>query len=239
MKNTIRCLIVDDEKIARSILKEYISGLPYLELVGECRDAFEALSILRSEVVDLLLLDIQMPRLSGVEMIRSLGVKAPLVIFTTANPDYAIDGYELDAVDYLVKPFRLSRFLQAIHKTQRRLAEEDTGTPEGDPTEIAYLHVKADHRIHKIPYPDILYVTSEREYVAFHLSSGKKILALMALQRLANELPADRFLQIHRSTLIPIKKVNAVNRNYVFIDGQSFKIGRSYRDRVLRRLVDQ
>lgn len=239
---TIKCLIIDDEQIARDIVKTYIVKLPYLQIVGECRDAVEALTIMQRETVDLLILDIQMPNLSGIELLKSFSQK-PLTIFTTAYPQYALEGFNLDVVDYLLKPFRFERFLQAINKVSERLRiQRQPNVPlttemAEHPSQQGHLLVRADHKVYKVTFDDIAYLQSMKEYVAFHLHSGGKILALMALRQLEQELPASKFMRIHRSYIIPIKNVTATNSQFVHLGKIKLPIGGNYRKAVRELLL--
>ena len=238
----MKCLIVDDEKIAREIIKTYLAKLPYIELVGECRDAVQALSILQKETVDLLILDIEMPNLSGIELVKSFS-QQPLVIFSTAYPQYALEGFELDVVDYLLKPVRFSRFLQAVNRVSQRLKAQRltdaTMMPELPVTnEQSYIILRADHKIYKVAYNDIAYIQSMKEYAAFYLHSGGKILALKALRQLEKELPEQQFLRVHRSYIIPIAGVTAVNRQSVQLGSVKLPVGGHYWQTIRDRLIN-
>lgn len=242
----IRCLVVDDEELARTLLAAYIHRLPHLELVGQCRDSLQALQTLQAQPIDLLFLDIQMPELTGIELLRSL-VHKPLVIFTTAYPDYALEGYQLDVVDYLLKPFGFDRFLQAVNRASDLLrlqwaANQATLAPDAEPpTEDPkkdFLLVRSEHKIHRIRFEDIRFVQSMREYVAFYTPAGR-ILSLNSLKSLEEELPSDRFLRIHKSYIVAIDKVETLEGNMLIIDSEKLPIGASYRDEVMRRLFNE
>ena len=235
---TLRCLIVDDEELARTLLVTYIGRIPGLEIVASCANPLEAMAILSEKEVDLLFLDIQMPELTGIEFLRTLR-KKPAVIFTTAYPDYALEGYNLDVSDYLLKPFSFERFLQAINKIRAVLQprhvpiEEQTASarvPERD-----YILLKADHKVHRLRFEDILYVQSMREYAAFHTSSGR-ILSLISLKSLEETLPPDRFVRIHKSYIVAIDKVDALEGNQVIVGKEKLPIGESYREAVMSRV---
>lgn len=238
----IKCLIVDDEQIAREIIKTYLGRLPYLQLVGECRNAVQALEILQKETIDLLILDIEMPNLSGIELVKSFAQR-PLIVFSTAYPQYALESYDLDVVDYLLKPVRFGRFLQAINKVSERLKLQRLPETEADsqaltlPSAQDYLLIRADHKVYKVAYTDIVYIQSMKEYAAFYLHSGKKILALMALKQLEEELPEQQFLRIHRSYIIPIQAVTAVNRQYVQLGETKIPVGGHYWQYARERLI--
>jgi DNA-binding LytR/AlgR family response regulator len=233
----IRCLVVDDEELARTLLQNYIGRLPHLELVASCANPLEAMSVLQQQPIDLLFLDIQMPELTGIEFLRTLTYK-PLVIFTTAYTEYALDGYALDVTDYLLKPFSFERFLQAVNKAGTLLQSRNGNTPIVLETETPvkdYILVKADHKVHRLKMDDILYIQSMREYVAFHTSSGR-LLSLNALKNLDEELPPERFIRIHKSYIVAIDKIDTLEGNLVHVGKEKLPIGASYRDAVVRRV---
>lgn len=231
--NTIKCLIVDDEELARLLLENFISKLPNLELVAKCKNPLEAMNILQTEEVDLMFLDIQMPELTGVEFLKTL-TKKPLVIFTTAYSDYALEGYELNIIDYLLKPFSLERFIQAINKVNQRLqAKVITETPSAKEKE--YLLVKSEHKIHRIKYDDILFIQSMREYVAYHTPAGR-ILSLNSLKKLEKELPEDKFIRSHKSYIVAIEKIKTLEGNLLHIGKEKLPIGAIYKDVVLAKV---
>lgn len=239
MKN-IRCLVVDDEELARTLLDNYIGRLPNLELVGQCKDPIEANQVLHEQSVDLLFLDIQMPGLTGIEFLRTLKQR-PLVIFTTAYPDYALEGYALDVVDYLLKPFSFERFLQAVNKATELLQlrnnapEPETATLSTSQPEV--LLVKSEHKIFRLRLEDISYIQSMREYVAFYTPNGR-ILSLYSLKKLEEELPPDRFIRIHKSYIVAIGQVKTLEGNMVHIGKEKLPIGASYREEVVRRVFE-
>jgi DNA-binding LytR/AlgR family response regulator len=223
--SALRCLIVDDEELARALLENYVSRLPQLELAGLCKDPVEALQLMQAQAVDLLFLDIQMPGLTGIELLRTLPQK-PLVIFTTAYPQYALEGYELDVVDYLLKPISFERFVQAVNKAAERRGQE----PAKD-----YILVKSEHKIHRIRYEDILYIQSMREYVSWHTTEGR-ILSLGSLKGLEEELPRSHFIRVHKSYMVSKSKVQTLEGNMLHIGKEKIPIGASYREEVLRAL---
>lgn len=231
----IHCLVVDDEELARTLLKNYITRLPHLNLVGEHKNPLDALQTLQTTPVDLIFLDIQMPELTGTEFLKSLKTK-PLVIFTTAYPDYALEGYTLDVVDYLLKPFGFDRFLQAVNKASERLRLQQMPTVESPAPEKDYILVKSEHRLLRLKFDDILYIESMAEYVAFHTESSGRVLSLMSLKSLEGELPSSRFLRIHKSFMVSMAKVAGMEGNQVLLGKAKLPIGASYREEVLRRV---
>lgn len=241
MNTPLKCLIVDDEELARTLLDNYISRVPHLETVGKCANPLEAMQVLQNQPVDLIFLDIQMPELTGIEFLRTLPVK-PLIIFTTAYKEYALEGFELDVVDYLLKPFRFERFLHAVNKAgkllqsgQRPASAPPPTATETPPESKNYILVKADFKTYRIFFQDILYIESMKEYVAYHTPEGKT-LSLGSLKSLEQELPTDQFMRIHKSYIVAKKKVSALEGNMVHIGKVKLPIGSSYRTAVLAEL---
>ena len=188
MKRKYNVLIVDDEFLARKLLSEYVSKVDYLQLIDTCSDATKAMEVLHKEQIDILLLDIQMPDISGMEMLKLID-KKPSVILTTAYSEYAVDAFSLGVIDYLLKPFDYARFLQAINKavninTSNTVANTDMSND--------YLMVKADYKLYKVNYDDLLFIEGQHEYVTFH-TKAKRITALYSLKNLEDTLPKDRF----------------------------------------------
>jgi len=232
------CLIVDDEQLARQLLEGFVNKIPGLKLKGMCKNPLEAMEILNNEKIDIILLDIQMPELTGVEFLRSLKNK-PTTIFTTAYSEYALEGYELDVVDYLVKPFSLDRFIQAINKATgqidlKRKAERGNESP-GD-QEFVLLH--ADHKIYKVKLNEIQYIEGLKEYVSYY-TKEKRIIVLQSLKSIEESLPKDRFIRIHRSYIVPIDKIKSLDGNQVQIGDKLIPIGRSYKDEVMKRVFNE
>lgn len=239
MPETLKVLIVDDEYHARKLLSEYVSKLAFLELVGMSSNVFEAMNILRSEKVDILLLDIQMPEITGLEFARSLK-NPPFVIFITAYSEYAVESYELDVIDYLLKPIAFSRFLQAINKIIERKGTVVTqnlsvsGTRAlSDKTEADSIIVKSGYKLYKINYADLLYVEGQREYVSFH-TTKQRITTLFSLKDLEEKLPADLFIRIHKSYIVSIKHIELIEKNILHIAGKKLSIGGNYKESLMR-----
>jgi DNA-binding LytR/AlgR family response regulator len=229
----IKCLIVDDEELARQLLELFAGKMSQLEVVGSCKDPLEAMQILQQEPVDLIFLDIQMPELTGIQFLRSLP-KPPAVILTTAYPEYALEGYELNVVDYLLKPFSFERFVQAVNKALDRIGRPNFPNAETS-EEKDYLLVPSEHKVFRIPYADILYIQSMREYVAFYTEEGR-VLSLNSLKKLEVELPALRFVRVHKSYIVAIDKVRTLEGNLLHVGKEKIPIGASYREEVLRRV---
>ena len=237
----IKCIVVDDEALARKLLKNYVDQVPHLELVGMCKNPMEAMSILQSEQVDLMFLDIQMPQITGITFLKTLPHK-PQVIFTTAYEKYALEGYSLDVADYLLKPFGFERFFQAINKVSARLnlnlgvGRLESARPLGDPKEIKdYILVKSEHRIHRLKYKDILYIQSMQAYVSYY-TQNDRILSLNRMKTLEEELPKNQFIRIHKSYIVSIPKIEVLEGNQVVIGKMKIPIGASYREEVLKKV---
>jgi two-component system LytT family response regulator len=223
----ISCLIVEDEPASQEILKKYVGDFPALVLKGICSNAFEAGEKLRSEHVDLIFLDINMPRLSGLEFYRSL-TDPPPVIFTTAYPEYAVNGFEVNAIDYLVKPFAFDRFVKAVN----RFTDSFKTTPD---SLAGYLMLMADKKMHKTSYNDILFVEGMGDYVKVHTTS-KMLVVHITLQKLQEQLPVDNFLRIHKSFIISLARLEYIEGNMAIINKQQVPIGQTYRNEFLSLL---
>ncbi len=229
----MKCILIDDEQLARNLMTSYIEKTPFLELVGTFKNGIDALEILSEEPIDLIITDIQMPGLLGTDLIKSLTVK-PLVIFTTAYQNYAIEGFELEAVDYLLKPFSIERFIKAANKAKTRhdLRSETESNAE---FRNNYLTVKADHKLYKIRFSDIKYIEGMREYVSFHIASGR-ITALMSLKSLEDQLPSNQFMRCHKSFIVNKDLVTALETGNLLIGDKSIPIGQSYKDKVIEEI---
>lgn len=236
----VRCIILDDEFPARELLKDYISKFAHLELIGSFKSPLEALPLLQQDQVDLMFLDIQMPDITGIDFLKSL-TKKPLVVFTTAYSEYAIEGYALDVLDYLVKPFSLERFMHTISKVGDRLAtRKETTVPTPTPTEVKdYMMVKADHKIYRLKFKDILFIEGLREYVTFYCEN-EKIVSLESLRKLEKELENHGFMRVHKSYIVNIEKISAFYGNQLKLDHVTkyIPIGKSYKEVVNKRLVN-
>ncbi len=231
MKRKYNVLIVDDEFLARKLLSEYVSKVDFLHLVDTCPDATKAMEVLNNERVDILLLDIQMPDISGMEMLRLLKDK-PAVILTTAFSEYAVDAFSLGVVDYLLKPFDYARFLQAINKavSLNLSASENISETAND-----YMMVKADYKLYKINFDDLLFIEGQHEYVTFH-TKAKRITALYSLKNLEDILPKDKFVRVHKSFIVSIKNIEDIDKVNVTVSGNKIPVGASYRDALIERL---
>ena len=234
----IRCLVIDDEQPARDILQKHIAGVEALELAGTCNNAVEALSFLQSNTVDLLFLDIQMPHILGTNFIRTLK-NPPKVIFTTAYRKYAVEGFELDAVDYLLKPISFDRFLKALNKIlhinlQNNLPETGKTDSIKEPAQ-PFLYFRSDRKMVKVLFNDILYIEGLRDYIKIFTTS-KTIITKHLLSSLQEMLPADIFLRIHRSYIVSINKIDSYNTDTIDINKKELPIGRLYKHDVSKVL---
>ncbi|MBX2875658.1 MAG: LytTR family DNA-binding domain-containing protein [Saprospiraceae bacterium] len=227
----ITCIIVDDEPIGRDALARYVEEIDFLLLVGSCKNALEANNMLKEKEIDLVFLDIHMPMMSGLEWLSTL-TQSPLVIFTTAHPEYAIESYQFDVVDYLLKPISFQRFLQAANKAQRFLSsQERTATEEED-----YIFVKTDQQLVKLQVTDILYIESMQNYILFHTAS-EKIMTLVPLKQAIEMLPTGQFLQVHKSYVVAKDKVEAIEGNQLILGGQKVPVSVRLRKGVVDELM--
>lgn len=234
----VNCLLVDDEPLALDVISSYIQRVDGLEIVGRCENALDAFEAIQNLPVDLLFLDIQMPKLDGIDFLKSLP-NPPKVIFTTAYREYAIEAFDVDAVDYLLKPIPFSRFLKAVGKAyqhlqfQGNMAQMGAGN-DSSPTELDSMEaifVRADKKMVKILLQDILYIESLKDYVLIHLPD-KRIITKQKISYLEEKLPDDKFLRIHRSFLVSIDKIEAFSPSQVEINEKELPIGRSYKNTV-------
>lgn len=236
--NKIRCLVIDDEPLAREIIKKHISGVETLELAGMCSNAVEAISFLQRHQVDLLFLDIQMPQLLGTNFIRTLK-DPPKVIFTTAYRKYAIEGFELDAVDFILKPISFERFLKAVNKVLQR--NELIPTPSSPEKELqnepasSFLYFRTDRKMVKVFFCDILFIEALRDYIKI-VTNSKTIVTKYVLSTLEEMLPGSEFLRIHKSYIIAINKIESYNTDTIEISKHQLPIGRLYKYDVTRVL---
>lgn len=230
MKKKYNVLIVDDEFLARKLLSEYVTKVNFLNLIDTCSDATEAMEVLNNEQIDILLLDIQMPDITGMELLKSLKNK-PAVILTTAYSEYAVDAFTLGVSDYLLKPFDYARFLQAINKVVDNHVVDRTA----DESNNDFLMVKADYKLYKINYDELLFIEGQHEYVTFHTKT-KRITALYSLKNLEDTLPKDKFVRTHKSFIVSIKNIEDIDKTTVTVSSNKIPIGASYRDSLIERL---
>jgi len=232
MKN-LGCIVVDDEPVARKILREFVDKVPFLDLQGEFENATKAELFLKNNVTDLIFLDIEMPKISGLQLLQKMDINS-LVILTTAFPKYALEGYELDIIDYLLKPFLFSRFLKAVQKAKDyyQMKNLATGTQHN-----SYIFIKSEKRIEKIEQNDILYAESIGNYVSIYTES-KRVIAYLTMKSLESQLPMDEFIKIHQSYLVNYSKITAIEGSEIKIGGKSLPISRNNRELVMK-IVNQ
>jgi two-component system, LytTR family, response regulator len=226
----IRCLIVDDEQAAIDIIKHYIGQTSYLELVSSTTNPVEALQTVVTENIELVFLDIQMPELSGIDFIKAINGKAK-VILTTAYSEFAIEGFELEVVDYLLKPIRFPRFLTAVQKAVKLISEKPAAEETNAEADYIFVKTESKGKLLKTNLAEIEYIEGMKNYVAIYLG-GKKILVYTNLKDLVNHLPAKQFIRVHKSFIIPINRVTGIEGNQIILKNvtASILIGESYKD---------
>jgi DNA-binding LytR/AlgR family response regulator len=217
----MKAIAIDDEPMALEVVRSLAAKVPFLELVASFTDAFKALDYLQHEPVDLLFVDIKMPDITGLEFVTSLQ-KKPLVIFTTAYSEHAVTSFELDAIDYLLKPFSLARFLKACNKAQELLQLRSSSVPPKD-----YIFLKTGYEQVKVHFAEILYIEAAGNYVTFVLG-GKKLLSRMTINELIEMLPADKFTRVHRSYIVARERIDKIERHQVSVQGNHVPVGASY-----------
>lgn len=230
---TIRCIAVDDEPLSLKIIEKYVADLPQLDLLATCSNAFEAMDALRRLQVDLMFLDINMPKLSGISLLKSLD-KQPLVIFTTAYPEFAVEGFELEAVDYLLKPFSQERFIKAVNRAADRLATPGTPMVEGP----NFLMAKVDKKLFKIDFQDIIYLEAYGDYVKIFLKD-KMLLTKERLSAVEQQLPPKLFFRIHRSYVIALSAIEFIEGNLVKIGKERLPISENLKEGLMEKLSRQ
>lgn len=228
----IKCLAIDDEPLALQQIVAYIQKVPFLELCAQCQSALEAKQFLENETVDAIFCDINMPDLNGMDFVKSL-VMPPLIVFTTAYSEYAVDGFRVNAVDYLLKPFGLQDFQRAAMRLKERLKVEDDEKPEtSSPSQTDdTLFLKTDYRIVKVSIQDIRYVEGMSEYLKVWIEGEPKpIITLLSMKKMEERLP-DNFMRIHRSYIINLNKIQEVNKNRIIMDADTYlPIGEMYKE---------
>jgi len=230
----LNCIIIDDEPIARKGLKEYFGDVEFLQLQGEFENPLKAMDMIMEGKTDLLFLDIQMPKMTGLDFLKTLS-NPPMVIFTTAYPQYAVEGFELNAVDYLLKPFSFDRFYKAVLKA--RTAKETGGkVPSATPGDPDYFYIKTDNKLVKINYDAILFVEALQNYVAVH-TTDKKYITYLTFRSVEEHLPASRFVRTHKSYIVAANKIESIEGNEIKIGVHRIPISRTEKEAVLEKLV--
>lgn len=234
----INCIAVDDEPLALQQLTMMIERTPYFELVGACEDAFQAIKVINEQQVDAIFVDINMPDLNGLEFVRSLTTN-PIVVFTTAYREYALEGFEVNAVDYLLKPFGMPEFQKSAAKVKRQFELEQLAKNDNAPAKTEnilkdnVLFVKADYRTVRVNLSEIIYIESKSEYLRMHLENGEKLMFLMSIKKMAEMLPDNTFLRIHRSFIINANKVQEYSKlRFKMSNGDILAVGDLYKSNV-------
>jgi DNA-binding LytR/AlgR family response regulator len=234
---TLRCLVVDDEPLARECITNYIKEVDFLELAGTCSNPVELAATMGMQEVDLVFLDIQMPIINGIEFLR-MTPRLPIVIITTAYPSYALEGFQLDVLDYLVKPITFNRFFKAVTKArdyQQLLGKPETIGPQPD---TDYFFIKCDYKYEKIYFNDILYIEAMQNYVTIYTQKGKHM-ALLYLKNIEEKLDKQSFVRVHKSYLVSIPRIESIENNQIVIGSVRIPISRNYRDEVIERVVNK
>lgn len=232
------CIAVDDEYPATQVIESFVKKIPDLRLLKSFSNAKEALEFINSNVVDIVFLDIQMPELNGIEFIQNLR-KEPKIIFTTAYDQYAVDGFKLEAIDYLLKPFSFDRFVIAAKKAIKRIDLENNehkSIPQQNEKE--FISVKSDYKLHKIYLEDIDYIEGLKAYVSIFVK-GKRVIVLESLKNLEANLPADAFIRVHKSYIAPLNKIKLMDGNMLDLGTKKIPIGKSYKEIVLKKVFNQ
>lgn len=232
----INCIIIDDEPLARVGLKEYIADIDFFNLLGEFDNPLAATEILGSGQVQLLFLDVQMPKITGIDFFKTLS-NPPVVVFTTAYPQYALEGFEVNALDYLVKPISFERFYKAALKAKDLFDQKQTETAAQQETAPAYFFIKADNSLVKIMYTDLLFVEALQNYVAIHTAT-KKYISYLTFKSVEEYLPVDAFIKVHKSFIIAANRVDSIDGNEIHIGQYRIPISRTLKDEVMEKLLN-
>ena len=217
----IQCIAIDDEPLALKQISAYIQKTPFLELVAECQSAFDALSVLNKKDVQLIFIDVNMPDLNGMEFVKSLAEK-PCIVFTTAYSEYAVEGFIVDAVDYLLKPISYSNFLKAANKVKNLIDLKMSSQQSSIRANADHLFVKSEHKQIRIELADIKYIESMHEYVKIHLINAKPIMTLLSMKSVEEQLPSDKFMRVHRSYIVNLTKISVIERERIIFDGKVY-----------------
>jgi two-component system LytT family response regulator len=236
----IRCLVVDDEPLALDILEDYIKKVPFLTLVKTTISAIEGLSLVQSGAIDLVFLDVQMPELTGIQFLKIINGKCD-VILTTAYSQYALDGYDLDVVDYLLKPIAFDRFYKAAQKVLQTKGNNHSTIPELQSTQQNnndFIFVKTEHKIQKIYLDSILYIEGLKDYISIYTGTGR-IITLQNMKKMEESLPPKSFIRVHKSYIISLGKIESIERSRIQIGDKIIPIGDTYRDYFFKQIEDK
>lgn len=225
----LKCIVVDDEELALDLLEDYISNMPYLELKARCKNAVEALKIVRSKPVDVIFLDIQMPGMTGLQLIRNMAHK-PMVILISAYEKYAIEGFNLDVIDYLVKPVAFDRFMKACNKAREYQQFINRQSNVKEVLHPDYFFVSSDYKLVKINFDDVIWIEGLKDYLKIHVrNTDKPVITLMTMKSIVDQLPEAHFIRIHKSYLVSVSHITAIRKNSLFIDTMELPIGGNYK----------
>ena len=232
----INCLIIDDEPLALDLLEDFISRVPFLKLVEKCSCAFEAMKVMEHENIELLFLDIQMPDITGIQFLKALENK-PKVIFTTAYPEHAIEGFELDATDYLLKPFSFERFNKAVNKASEQIQSVVSAhqAQHDSSDEKDYIFIKSGYDTVKVQFKNIRYIQGLKDYVKIYTHEGT-VLSLVSMKAILNRLPADNFVRVHRSYIVAIDKIDLIQRRKISLGEKEIPVGDTFRKEFLEAI---
>jgi DNA-binding LytR/AlgR family response regulator len=235
---TLKCIIVDDEPLALEILESHINNTEGLELAKKCVHAIEASEAIKKENPDVVFLDINMPEVSGLDLAQSLS-GGPLVVFTTAYEEYAVEAFEINAIDYLLKPISPDRFSKAVDRVKEYvdLRSNDSSTqPEELESEEDFIYVKSEQRLIKIAYNDIFYIEALADYVKIHIAGNKRIITLQTMKNMAAKLPADKFSRVHRSFIVNLKYIKSLSTNKIELNDKQIPIGKNYKEDFMNKI---
>jgi len=228
----LRCLAIDDEPLALELLEDNIRQVPYLKLEGTCSNAFEALKFLQEQTVDLIFLDIQMPGLTGLQFIQSL-TNRPMIILITAYEKFALEGFNLDVVDYLVKPVPLDRFIKACNKAWELFNLRSKKAENPSSSEPEFFFVNVEYSLVKVEFADIQWIEGLKDYIRIYLkSSSKPIITRMSMKAIEEELPLSKFIRVHKSFIVSVSAITSVRKNSIFIGAEEIPVGENYKDSV-------
>lgn len=230
----MKCLVVDDEPLALDILESYIKKVPDLELVGKCSNALEASEFLKNHKVDLMFLDIQMPEITGLEFMRSLS-NPPLVVFSTAYSEFAVEGFELNALDYLLKPVAFDRFNKTIERVREYMSLKKSDEVEAPDLENDHIFIKSNQKQVKLSYDQIFYVEAFADYVKLY-TAEKRYITLQTMKNMEQKLPKEKFIRVHRSFIVGLKYITSFNSSEVEIGAVKIPVGKNYKDEFLLKL---
>ncbi|WP_281232987.1 LytR/AlgR family response regulator transcription factor [Flavobacterium gelatinilyticum] len=238
---TLKCIAVDDEPLALKLVQTFIEQTPFLELSASCDNAVEAMSLIKEKQPDLVFLDINMPNLTGMELARLLQEQpglTPKIVFTTAYNHYAIEGYRVNAVDYLLKPFSYEEFLRAANKVLQ-ITEEASNNFQTISADDEFIFLKVEYQWVRISLKDILYIESLKDYVKVHLDDNQKaVMSLISLKALEEKLPSAKFMRVHRSFIVALDKINAITKNSIIIGKTEITVGEQYKE-TFKTIVDK